>query len=304
MPRMLLVFGSINLDLAFSAPSLPLAGQTVLGTGMRASAGGKGANQAHAAQRYGLATALVGAVGDDDFARPALANLQLAGVDLVGLQRLSGATGCAAIVVDAAGQNQIVVAPGVNHGLRHDAVTEQQLSLAQAVLLQMETDPAQNLALLARARRRGCLTALNNAPAQALPTAMWGALDLLLVNEGELRATAQGAGLGTAAPAELLRMISALGPARVVLTLGAAGALAWDHGRLLQIDALAVRPVDTTGAGDTFTGVLVAALVEGRTMADALSRASTAAGLACTRPGAQTAQPDRVEIEAALNRSG
>lgn len=297
---MLLVFGSINLDLAFSAPSLPLAGQTVLGTGMRASPGGKGANQAHAAQRYGLATALVGAVGNDDFARPALVNLQSAGVDLSGLQRLAGATGCAAIVVDAAGQNQIVVAPGVNLALRHEAVTAQQLGRARAVLLQMETDPAQNLALLARARQHGCLTALNNAPAHALPADMLGGLNLLVVNEGELQATAQGAGLPADAPATWLSAISKLGPARVVLTLGQAGALACDHGTMLHVDALAVRALDTTGAGDTFTGVLVAALVEGRTMADALSRASTAASLACTRPGAQTAQPDRDEIEAGL----
>ncbi len=297
---MLLVFGSINLDLAFSAPSLPLAGQTVLGTGMRASPGGKGANQAHAAQRYGLATALVGAVGNDDFARPALVNLQSAGVDLSGLQRLAGATGCAAIVVDAAGQNQIVVAPGVNLALRHEAVTAQQLGRARAVLLQMETDPAQNLALLARARQHGCLTALNNAPAHALPADMLGGLNLLVVNEGELQATAQGAGLPADAPATWLSAISKLGPARVVLTLGQAGALACDHGTMLHVDALAVRALDTTGAGDTFTGVVVAALVEGRTMADALSRASTAASLACTRPGAQTAQPDRDEIEAGL----
>ncbi len=297
---MLLVFGSINLDLAFSAPSLPLAGQTVLGTGMSASPGGKGANQAHAAQRYGLATALVAAVGDDDFARPALARLVAAGVDLSGLQRLPGATGCAAVVVDACGQNQIVVAPGVNLALRQDAVTEQQLARARALLLQMETDPAQNLALLSRARRHGCLTALNNAPAATLPAAVLGALDLLIVNEGELQRTAAGAGLGADSPAGLLRAIAALGPARVVLTLGAAGALAWDHGALLQVEALAVQALDTTGAGDTFSGVLVAALVEGRTMADALARARTAAGLACTRPGAQSAQPDRAEIETAL----
>ena len=300
MRRMLLVFGSINLDLAFSARSLPLAGQTVLGTGMHASPGGKGANQAHAAQRYGMVTALVGAVGNDDFARLALAQLVSARVDLSGLQRLAGATGCAALVVDAAGQNQIVVAPGVNLELRHDAVTAQQLSRARAVLLQMETDPAQNPALLARARQLGCLTALNNAPAQALSPDMLGALNVLVVNEGELQATAQGAGLPAGAPAALLRAISVLGPARVDLTLGAAGALACDHGAMLQVDAMAVRALDTTGAGDTFTGVLIAALVEGRTMADALSRASIAAGLACTRPGAQTAQPDRVEIEAAL----
>ena len=133
---------------------------------------------------------------------------------------------------------------------------------------------------------------------------MLGAMDLPVITKGELRATAQGAGLGAGSLTALLPAISDLGPARGVLTLGEAGALAWDHGKMLQVDAMAVRSLDTTGAGDPFTGVLVAALVEGRTMADALSRASTTAGLACTRPGTQTAQPDRVEIEAVLARSG
>ena len=129
---------------------------------------------------------------------------------------------------------------------------------------------------------------------------MLGAMDLPVITKGELRATAQGAGLDVGSLTALLPAISDLGPARVVLTLGKAGALACDHGTMLRVDAMAVRALDTTGAGDTFTGVWVAALVDGRTMADAQSRASAAAGLACTRPGAQTAQPERVEIEAAL----
>jgi ribokinase len=105
---MLLVFGSINLDLAFRAPHLPAPGETVLGHGLLVSPGGKGANQAHAARRYGMPTALVGAVGQDAFAAPALAALKAAGVNLSALQVLPGATGCASIAVDDAGQIQIV----------------------------------------------------------------------------------------------------------------------------------------------------------------------------------------------------
>ena len=299
---MLLVFGSINLDLAFSAPSLPLAGQTVLGSGMRASPGGKGANQAHAAQRYGVPTRLVGAVGDDAFAEPALACLRRAGVDLNALQRVGGATGCASIVVDDTGANQIVVSPGANLRLKHDAVADADLAEARGLLLQMETDPLQNQLLLARARRAGLLTALNNAPAQPLTAQMMDAIDLLVVNEGELRSTARGCGLTDDDLARLLPALAERGPRQVVVTLGQDGALAWDGAALHQVPALPVRALDTTGAGDTFTGVLCAALIEGRGLPDALHRASTAAALACTRHGAQAAQPGRGEIEAALFR--
>ena len=298
---MLLVFGSINLDLTFRAPQLPRPGQTVLGHSLLSSPGGKGANQAHAAQRYGVATALVGAVGRDAMAEPALALLHAAGVDLSDLQRLSGTTGCASVVVDDAGANQIVVAPGVNLALAQDAVSAQRLGLARAVLLQGETDPAHNQALLQRARRAGCLTVLNNAPAGVLTPDALAAIDLLVVNEDELHSMAQASQL-SGDTAALLPALAQRGPRQVVLTLGAAGVLAWDGQGLLNLGALPVTALDTTGAGDTFCGVLVAALVEGCGLPDALARASVAAGLSCTRAGAQASQPDRAEIESALPR--
>lgn len=312
---MLLVFGSVNLDLAFRAPHLPAPGETVLGHGLLVSPGGKGANQAHAARRYGMPTALVGAVGQDAFAAPALAALKAAGVNLSALQVLPGATGCASIAVDDAGQNQIVVAPGVNLDLRADAVPDTLLASAQAVLLQMETDVAQNLALLKRARGAGRLTLLNNAPAQALPAELLDLLDVLIVNEGEADLTARAAGLDALAGDPATRPALAPGEREaalnelalrhgltVVLTLGAQGAVALDGHQRQAVPAMPVPVVDTTGAGDTFAGVLAAALIEGHLLHEAMRRASTAAGLACTRAGAQAAQPARDEIDAAASR--
>lgn len=301
---LLLVYGSINLDIAFRAAHLPAAGETVLGGGYSMSPGGKGGNQAHAAQRYGVATAMVGAVGRDDaFAAPALVQLRAAGVDLQSIQRLDAPTGCAAIMVDARGENQIVVAPGANALLRADSVPDALLAQAGAVLLQQECDPLQNEALLLRARRHGCLTVLNNAPAEALSPASLQALDLLVVNEGELLRTAEGAGLDVRTPPpQLLRELATRFALRVVCTLGSRGVEACDaDGTTTRLPALPVEVVDTTGAGDTFTGVLVAALLEARPLRDALARATVAAGLACTRPGAQLAQPSRAEIEATLS---
>jgi len=299
---MLLVFGSINLDIAFQAERLPLAGETVLGKGYLISPGGKGANQAHAARRYGLPVRMVGAVGDDAFAAPALASLEAAAVDLTGIQRLAGQTGCAAIMVNAQGENQIVVAPGANLALRHHHVPDEALAGARAVLLQMETDPAENHALMARARHHGCLTVLNNAPAQRIAPEWLQALDVLIVNESELAQTAQGAGLPDGEPAALLQELASRFSLTVVLTLGGRGVLACADRQTLRLPAADVAVVDTTGAGDTFAGVFTAALVERRPLRDALALGSVAAGLACTRHGAQLAQPSRAEIEDALRR--
>lgn len=298
---MLLVFGSINLDLSFRTPRLPVAGETVLASGLVISPGGKGANQAHAAALYGVATHLVGAVGEVALAEAALPLLRQAGVDLSALQRLPGATGCASIAVDAAGQNQIMVAPGVNLALTHQSVNDALLHASRAVLLQMETDPAQNLALLKRAKAAGCLTLLNNAPAQALTDELRGRIDVLIVNEGELMVTAQAAGAAMPLdPVSALRHLAGAGTNSIVLTLGAQGAMAWHQGALLRAAALPLVAVDTTGAGDTFCGVLAAALAQGQGMASALRQACVAGSLACLRPGAQVAQPSRAEIDAAM----
>ncbi len=287
---MLLVFGSINLDIAMRAPRLPLPGETILGTDCVISPGGKGANQAHAAARYGMTTALYGAVGADAFAAPALASLERAGVDLSGVQRLPGRTGCASIIVDESGQNQIVVAPGVNLDVRQEAIPDDALKRARAVLLQMETDPAENWKLITRARALGCRIILNNAPAQPLPARVLAAVDVLIVNQIELTQTAE------LSPETLARDFNLT----VVLTLGEQGAQCWSGGETLQCPAAKVDVVDTTGAGDTFAGVLTSVLIEGREMSDALSIANAAAGLSCTRVGAQIAQPSRAEIGAAL----
>jgi ribokinase len=299
---MLLVFGSINLDIAFQAERLPLAGETVLGKGYLISPGGKGANQAHAARLYGAEVHMAGAVGRDAFAAHALERLDAAGVDLSGVQQVQAPTGCAGIVVDAQGENQIVVAPGANLALQSRHVADATLARAHAVLLQMETDAGENQLLLQRARRQGALAVLNNAPARALDAAMLQALDVLVVNQGELGATALGAGVAGTDSAQLVRALSARFGLTVVLTLGAQGVLACADSQMLTLPAFPVPVVDTTGAGDTFAGVLTAALMEGLTLPAALQAASAAAALACTRAGAQAAQPERAQIHALLAR--
>ncbi len=301
---MLLVFGSINLDIAFRATHLPQAGETVLGGGYLVSPGGKGANQAHAARRMGAPVCLVGAVGRDAFAAPALERLQDAGVDLSALQRVDAPTGCAGIVVDAHGENQIVVAPGANQWLRASHVDDALLACARAVLVQQENEAHEIETLLVRARAAGVLTVLNNAPARAVGRDALHCVDVLVVNAVELAATAQGAGLPAMADAsaQVQAMAQALG-LTVVLTRGAEGVLACTGADMLTVPAFRVPVVDTTGAGDTFAGVLTASLMEGEPMATALRTASAAAALACTRAGAQVAQPSRDEVRALLEKA-
>ena len=294
---MIVVFGSINIDLVFRPPALPREGETVLSDDLQMVPGGKGANQARAAALAqppeAPPVAMAGCVGSDAFAGPALALLAEAGVDLSRVRRSARATGCAAIVVDAAGRNQITVASGANRDVSHDLAGDDLLRPDTLVVLQNEVLPAQNLALARRAASAGAAVILNAAPARPLDLRDWaGLLRALVVNESEAAAIAGSHDAD--ALASLARQLDTV----VVATLGADGAVAVGPGQeRLRIGALALdRVVDTTAAGDSFVGALAAALQEGRSLAEALRFASVAGALACTRPGAQTSAPSRAEI--------
>ncbi len=292
---MIIVFGSINLDLIFPLPSLPGPGQTVLGPDLRIEPGGKGANQALAAARDGAAVGFAGAVGRDDFAAPALGLLRTAGIDLSRLARVAASTGVAAIAVDPAGRNQIALAAGANRLARAAQVEDEALGPATTLLLQMECDPDETAALIRRARARGARILLNLAPPGPLAPDVLAALDFLLVNEDE--AAWLAARLGTAADAATLAARLGIG---VVRTLGAAGAEAASGSEIIRLPARPVKVVDTTAAGDCLAGVLGAALDRGAALPAALARAVTAAGLCCTRTGSQGSLPGAIETDAAL----
>jgi ribokinase len=290
-----LVFGSANADLVFGVPALPAPGETVMGEGVRSFPGGKGANQAVAAARDGARVAFAGCVGRDGFAAVATAGLREAGVDLSRLAELDMPTGCASICVDAAGRNQIAVAPGANLGARAAQVEDAALHPGVVLLLQMEVPPAEIAALIARAKARGARVMLNLAPPGDLPREALRALHLLVVNEHE--AAVLAGRLGCGATAEALR--ASLG-VDVAVTRGEQGAEAASAGGVVRVPAVPVTPVDTTGAGDCWCGVLCAGLDRGLTLEAAMKRAAAAAAIACTRPGAASAMPLAAETEAML----
>ncbi|MFI5489845.1 ribokinase [Micromonospora echinaurantiaca] len=302
MTAEVVVVGSTNLDLVVTAPQLPRPGETVLGENFRTVPGGKGANQAVAAARAGAACGFVGAVGDDEFGAQLRASLVAAGVDVRGLRTVPGPSGVALIAVDRDAENFIVVAPGANGELTDlDVDDRAAIAAADVLLLQLEVPLPTVVAASGLARAEGTTVVLNAAPAAPLPAELLDLVDVLVVNEHE---AAVVAGVFADEPPVLVDALLELVP-RVVLTLGARGAAYADRSGLrLEIPAPRIDAVDTTAAGDAFTGALAVGWAErgGAVDADAVTailRWACAAGAACAqRPGASTALPERAAIEA------
>ena len=296
---MIHVFGSLNVDLVVPVEHLPKAGETVLGRSYRVVAGGKGANQALAARRAGAAVRMIGAVGRDGFAATALGELERDGVDLGTVARVAAPTGAAFIGVDRGGENQIIVASGANLEVQAEQVVPGSWTGGDTLLLLMEVPLSENEAVALRAKRDGLRTILNLAPALPASNGLLGAIDWLVVNELEVVVVAAALGGPGLAPEAAARHLGGRGIATVV-TLGAAGAMAFEGAKTWRIGAMKLRPVDTTGAGDAFVGVFAARLDAGEPAPEAMRWASVAAGLACLVEGAQPSLPRRSAIAARL----
>ena len=300
---MIVVFGSINVDLVARVAVLPGPGETVLAPDYRVVAGGKGANQAVAAARAGAATHMIGCVGRDGFAETALGLMRDCAIDLSAVIPADAPTACAMIGVDPAGANQIIVASGANRELRADQLDDGLLGPDSTLVLQLEVDGPATWAVIARAKARGARVILNTAPAAAVPMDAAAACHMLVMNEIEAVMLAEVSDRGGNDPVAAARACSRDWGVTTVVTLGADGARAFTApGEAWRIGALAVEVVDTTAAGDAFVGVLAAALDAGETLAGALGRASVAGGLACETAGAQPSLPSLSAIEAALPR--
>ena len=294
---MIVVLGSINIDLFFTLDRLPARGETVLAPTMATRPGGKGANQAAAAARAGTAAAFLGCVGDDSSADTVLAALAATGCDVSRVRRVSGPTGTAIVMVETGGENQIVVASGANLSAAADLLDDGPLGPEATLVCQMEIPPAQTAAALRRAGAAGARTVLNMAPARWIAPAALADVDVLVVNEIEAAALEGGGGT----PLQIARALAGRHRLTCVVTLGGQGALAVAaDGATWSVGALPVEPVDTVGAGDAFVGVLAASLDDGAPLPEALHRASVAAGLACTKEGAMPSLPDAAAIETHL----
>jgi ribokinase len=292
------VIGSANADLVVRVPRRPEGGETIAGSRLTVTPGGKGANQATAAALLGADAAFIGCVGRDahgDVLRSALAD---AGVDVSLLAAVDVPTSVALIVLTPDGENSIIVTDGANGALTPDLLRQQEAawSAASLVVMQLEV-PMESVALVAgECRRRGTRFLLNAAPAALLDADVLRACDPLVVNESEA-AVLLGA-TGAEEPSELVAGLLRLGPASVVLTLGARGAVAGTAGgEWFEQPAAPVREVvDTTGAGDAFVGGLAMVLGRGGNLADGLAAGARAAAVAVQASGAAASYAGMKEL--------
>jgi ribokinase len=293
MTARVVVLGSLNRDQVVRVPRLPAAGETVVGGDLQLFAGGKGANQALAAARLGAGVAMVGLVGEDDAGRALPEGLAAEGVDVSRVLRDATApTGAALILVEDGGQNLIAVAPGANARVGEAEVARALgcLGRGDLLVLQLEVPTAAVRAAVAGASAAGARVLLNAAPAAELDAETLGGVEVLVVNEEEARA------LGGRPPEEGAALLREHGPAAVVVTLGARGALLRDPDGGLLVPGRPVPAVDATGAGDAFVGGLAAALAAGAGLRQAVSLAVAAGAAAVTAMGAQASLPRREDL--------
>jgi ribokinase len=292
----ILVLGSANLDLVVRQPRLPKPGETMFGSDFATVPGGKGLNQAVAAARAGGDVAFLGAIGRDPFGEQLRRRLQDDGVDVRGLEEVDMPSGTAHISVLPGGENAIVVVPGANSAITAlDEESQRRIEDSRYVVAQLERPIELIGEAFVVARGLGIQTVLTPAPVQPIDHALLQLVDILIPNAQEACELA-GVADETEAAISLSRAAGL-----VVMTRGARGALAARDGAVVaQVPARAVEAVDTTGAGDTFAGVLVARLAAGDDLDAALEAASVAASISVTRAGTTTSMPTWDEIAAAM----
>jgi len=299
------VVGAVNVDLVVAAPTLPGPGETVVGGGLQTFGGGKGANAAVAAARAGATVRLIAAVGDDDHGRAALAELEAEGVDVSGVAVLGGqSTGVALIVVDEAGENQIAVGAGANAAIDADVVRRrirESLAVAGCVLVSTEISPAAVRGAVEESIAASVTCVLNPAPAVPVVVDLLALGVIVTPNESELAEILKrlGEAPGGVAQTDAAKVVSRSGQP-VVVTRGRDGVVI--VGRAADVERIAAPQVsvrDTTGAGDTFNGVLATRLAAGDSLNDAARIAVVAASLSVTEVGARGGMPTAAAIAAA-----
>lgn len=295
------VVGSLHMDLVLRAPRFVRPGETLLADSLELHPGGKGANQAVAASRMGAEVSLVGRRGDDEWGSRLRGVLAAEGVDLRHVQTTEGTpTGLAVVTVVPGGETSILVASGANAavGIADVEAAGKEIAAAEVLLLQGELPPEVSMRA-AELVRPETTVVLNAAPAERIPRELLPLVSVLVVNRGEAAYLA-GEADRNVSPAGLARRLATLGPARVVVTLGAEGAVHFDGEEVLSFEGFAVETVDQTAAGDAFVGALAVLRAEGARLRDAVRFACAAGALATTLPGAIPSLPTRERIEAFL----
>jgi ribokinase len=296
-----LVAGSINTDLVVGVKQAPDAGETVTGQSFAIFGGGKGANQALASARSGASTAMLGALGNDDFGHQRLADLKSEGVDCEGVAVSPNTpSGVALIIVESGGENRIAYVPGATlTASAEQATSASERFRPEVVLSTLELPREALLALFQAAKAAGATVIVNATPEPSQGGDLAAMSDVLIVNETEA-CEVLDLSVGDLDWGDLANRLSALGPTSIVITLGSKGAMLKTVDGTTAIPSPKVEVVDTTGAGDAYCGALAAALARGRSMTEAATIGVAAGAVAVTKAGAQPSMPTLAEIERLL----
>ena len=301
---MLIIFGSVNMDMTLPIPVMPESGETMVIPAYEITPGGKGANQALAAARMGAQAVLVGRVGKDVYAYETITTIRRQGVITSGVSEDDTLpTGTAVILREPDGSNRIIVANGANKALEHDQVPDEILKPKNMLLAQMEVAPEQVFSIIRRAHEKGVKVLLKAAPACDIPVDVLRMVDVLIVNEGEAARLASFCGVtAEGTPLELAQALASVTKKTCIVTNGPHGSVAvLDDRSVVRVPALPIeKVVDTTGAGDAYCGTLAALLADKMDIREALRWAAVAGSLACTKKGALSAFAYSDDIRDAL----
>ncbi|MEM5775014.1 MAG: ribokinase [Anaerolineaceae bacterium] len=300
-----IVIGSLNMDLVVQAPHLPAAGETISGSDLHFIHGGKGGNQAVAAARLGCDVAMIAKVGSDQFGKSLISALDDAGVDANGVSiDPQSVTGTAVIVVADNGENQIVVSPAANYRLTPTDIeaAEELIANAKMVALQFEIPQDTIRKAIEIANKHNVEVLINCAPFTETQPGFYSGVNILVVNEVEAQALSGKLIKDVESAREASRVISTnLNVPKVIITLGADGAVATWDGESIHVPSVSVNAIDTTAAGDAFIGGLIAARLRGLPLLEVLEFANATGAITTTRLGAQTSLPTVVEVESLLH---
>ena len=303
MPCDVVVIGSSNMDMVVRCSELPIPGQTILGDGFQMNPGGKGANQAVACAKLGAKTQLVARLGKGVFAEESCRSFTEVGLQTDCIARdQDHQSGVALIFVDSMGENQIVVSPGANSYLSPSDIEAARpiIESAKVMILQLEIPMESVLYAVELARATDTIVILNPAPARPLPDELVGRTDVMIANETEVLVLTGATDVDTTSAAQACRPLLGRGVGNVITTLGKYGAVVTNGQGATKVPGFIVKAIDTTSAGDTFTGAVACALAEGKNLDDAVLFANAAAALSATRTGAQISMPTREEVEEML----
>ncbi|EMH4165055.1 ribokinase [Pluralibacter gergoviae] len=303
----LVVLGSINADHILNLENFPRPGETVTGSQYQVAFGGKGANQAVAAGRSGANIAFIACTGDDDTGERVRKQLASDNIDIAPVSEIAGeSTGVALIFVNDEGENVIGIHAGANAALSTELVEAQAARIAEAsaLLMQLESPFESVLAAAKIAHQNNTTVALNPAPARALSDELLALVDIITPNETEAEKLTGIRIESDDDAAKAAQVLHDKGIATVIITLGSRGVWASQNGKGQRVPGFRVQAVDTIAAGDTFNGALMTALLEEKTLPEAIRFAHAAAAIAVTRKGAQPSVPWRKEIDDFLRQQG